>query len=1284
MRCSIVLFIAIQPFCFGAPYISEFLASNGANLADEDGDYPDWIEIHHPDAGELDLGGYHLTDRVDNLTKWTFPAGVSLLEGGYLTVFASNKDRAVAGMNLHTDFTLNADGEYLALVAPDGVTVVHEYAPAYPPQLEDRSFGVDGSDFAFFANPTPGQANNSGTPAGPVIGEATRNPAQPSGDLVVTAHVRGLNNPVLGVTLYYRQMFESEVAVSMNDNGTAPDVTAGDGIYTATIPGSAIDAAEMTRWRFRAIDTSGAVTLDPPFPDPVDSPKYWGTVGIDPAIETNLTVVHWFMENPSLAENDYPTGNPGAPAALYYLGQFYDNVGFKKHGQSTGGFPKKSFNIDFNSDHHFEWRAGEARVSDIDLLTNWADKSKVRHVLAWEVMRESGVHGHFAFTVRVQQNGEFFSTADFVEDADETYLERAGLNPEGVLYKVYNSTLNKDAGNNAFSGVEKKTRKDEANRDEFQALIDGLDLTGSALTNYQFDNLDFPKIINMLAVNAVIRNTDMHSKNWYIYQDTGKTDEWTILPWDLDLSHGRFWRQPQAYFNNTLEFNVFVQTGGASRLVSQMYANARTRNMFYRRVRTLADRFLQPLETPVENRYYERRLGELSALIDDPTHAKSDAQLDFEKWGSWLHGGNGVQVPYTHPSNDVETMAEAITRLETQYLAPRRNYIYNNQVIGKGGQIPHKQFTTTGYEYTPLIQKGAVSKYFVPSDGSLGLSWLGFAEPFDDSAWGMGATPLGYEKGTGYEAVIATDVEAEMAANSSIYVRIPFMVDDPDAFEGLELRVQYDDGFFAVLNGSVLQSANQAPAITYDASAPGPHEADINSYEIFDVSGKLSALKPGLNLLTIQGFNESAGDEDFLLNVELYGGAEVTVDPVQPTLEIASIEVSPASGNQDEEYIEIENPFDIAIDVSDWRLDGAVDFTFQPGTVIPPNDSVYVSPDVNVFRARAESPKGGEALFVQGGYSGHLSNRGETIELIDNNGLLNQSLTYVGTPSEAQQFLRISELMYHPEPNGLAEFIELVNISPTVTLDLTGVKFTSGILFDFTGAVVRSLAPGERVLVVRDAGAFIGVYGSGHPIAGVFAESSALNNKKDTLKLEDAGNNTILEFTYLDEAPWPTEADSGYSLVLKNPAKSPDVSVAGNWRASATLGGNPGGEDARALPAAPLADADGNGLADLLDYALGNDLGFAAIPVTLEMAAQDTGAGVMTLPTLTYSEGITADLATITVYASSDLSTWIPVGDEMVEVSRVNMGDGRVKVTRFLNDPTLAGGKKYFRLVATQ
>ncbi|HVR74705.1 MAG TPA: lamin tail domain-containing protein [Planctomycetota bacterium] len=120
--------------------LSEILASNQRTLLDEDGDSSDWIELHNPGPGDSDLEGWHLTDDPGLLRKWRIPA-VTLPSGGYLIVFASGKDRALAGSELHASFKLEDGGEYLALVEPDGSTVVEELAP-YPPQRGDISFGT--------------------------------------------------------------------------------------------------------------------------------------------------------------------------------------------------------------------------------------------------------------------------------------------------------------------------------------------------------------------------------------------------------------------------------------------------------------------------------------------------------------------------------------------------------------------------------------------------------------------------------------------------------------------------------------------------------------------------------------------------------------------------------------------------------------------------------------------------------------------------------------------------------------------------------------------------------------------------------------------------------------------------------------------------------------------------------------------------------------------------------------------------------------------------------------
>lgn len=122
------------------PVISEFMADNKSTLADADGDHPDWIELHNPTGSAVNLDGWYLTDAAGNLTKWRLPA-VMLEAGGFRIVFASGKNRADPASELHTNFSLSAGGEYLALVRPGGISVEYDFGAVYPPQQEDVSFG---------------------------------------------------------------------------------------------------------------------------------------------------------------------------------------------------------------------------------------------------------------------------------------------------------------------------------------------------------------------------------------------------------------------------------------------------------------------------------------------------------------------------------------------------------------------------------------------------------------------------------------------------------------------------------------------------------------------------------------------------------------------------------------------------------------------------------------------------------------------------------------------------------------------------------------------------------------------------------------------------------------------------------------------------------------------------------------------------------------------------------------------------------------------------------------
>ena len=121
--------------------ISEFMADNRTGIADAEGDNSDWIEVENVSGSEVELRGWALTDDPLLLGKWMFPS-MTLGPGERVLVFASGKDKRNPNLELHTNFQLANEGEYLALVRPDGSTVEQAFSPAYPPQIPDVAFGA--------------------------------------------------------------------------------------------------------------------------------------------------------------------------------------------------------------------------------------------------------------------------------------------------------------------------------------------------------------------------------------------------------------------------------------------------------------------------------------------------------------------------------------------------------------------------------------------------------------------------------------------------------------------------------------------------------------------------------------------------------------------------------------------------------------------------------------------------------------------------------------------------------------------------------------------------------------------------------------------------------------------------------------------------------------------------------------------------------------------------------------------------------------------------------------
>jgi hypothetical protein len=94
--------------------INELMASNTSTVADEAGEFEDWIELYNNNNFSIDLSGFYLTDNPANLAKWDFAQGTTIPANGYLVVWA-DEDSAQGPTN-HTNFKLSAAGEVVYLM----------------------------------------------------------------------------------------------------------------------------------------------------------------------------------------------------------------------------------------------------------------------------------------------------------------------------------------------------------------------------------------------------------------------------------------------------------------------------------------------------------------------------------------------------------------------------------------------------------------------------------------------------------------------------------------------------------------------------------------------------------------------------------------------------------------------------------------------------------------------------------------------------------------------------------------------------------------------------------------------------------------------------------------------------------------------------------------------------------------------------------------------------------------------------------------------------------------
>ncbi|MDY6875009.1 MAG: CotH kinase family protein [Chloroflexota bacterium] len=241
--------------------VNEFMADNTSTIADEAGDYDDWIEIQNG-SGTLawDLGGMYLTDDLSDPTRWQIPTSTLVSPGGTLLLWADGEEGE--GM-LHTNFALDADGGQIGLFDRDVFGNAAISVLTYPAQATDVSYGRmpdGGEDWQFLTPPTPGWLNRGRSP---ITGDTAHTPAWPTSGDTVTVTTVITDEGTVTATLWYRAFaagteppdYYQAVAMTAAATGTGS-------LFTGTI----FTQTDGTRVEYyiEAEDVAGMVTVDRP------------------------------------------------------------------------------------------------------------------------------------------------------------------------------------------------------------------------------------------------------------------------------------------------------------------------------------------------------------------------------------------------------------------------------------------------------------------------------------------------------------------------------------------------------------------------------------------------------------------------------------------------------------------------------------------------------------------------------------------------------------------------------------------------------------------------------------------------------------------------------------------------------------------------------------------------------------------------------------------------------------------------------------------------------------
>jgi hypothetical protein len=346
------------------------------------------------------------------------------------------------------------------------------------------------------------------------------------------------------------------------------------------------------------------------------------------------------------------------------------------------------------------------------------------------------------------------------------------------------------------------------------------------------------------------------------------------------------------------------------------------------------------------------------------------------------------------------------------------------------GTEPRDVYSSATVINTTIIPENASKKVIIPTSSSSPASDWKSNQSFNDITWIPGTGGVGYQTSTssGFAPYINIDIKSQMYnLNASCYIRIPFTFSgNVSDFDTLTLKMRYDDGFVAYLNGTQVAKANAPTTIAWNSNASSSHDNSAAiKFESFDITSNISTLKSGQNLLAIQGLNSSKSNSDFLISVELVSSAKTgkysgtmtlpkstrvmaralssttwsalsdavfAVGPVAENLRITEIMYHPLETGDikdpNKEFIELKNIGSQTINLNLVKFTNGIDFTF-PDVNLAPDKYIVVVKDTNAFASEY-----GTTLNVAGQYTGSLADEGERICLEDAAGQVIHDFSY--------------------------------------------------------------------------------------------------------------------------------------------------------------------------------------------------------------------------------------------------------------------------------------------------